>query len=340
MNGLFSPYALKDMVMKNRIVMAPMCMYMAEAGMADDWHLAHYASRAAGGAGLIVFEATAVSPEGRISDYDLGLWRDEQVPGLRRIVDAIHREGAMAGIQLGHAGRKSEVSDSEPVSCSALRFNEEGALPMELDYPGIHRIIGDFGHAAARAHAAGFDYVELHGAHGYLINQFLSPLVNQRTDGYGGQFENRARFLLETIREVRLHWPKEKPLAVRISAEEYDGAGNHTVDMAAILNLVKSEGLDIVHVSSGGVVPGVVETWPGYQIRFAENIRLETELPVIGGGLITSPQQAEDIVRSGRADLVFLGRELLRNPFWPLLSARSIKADAAWPEPYERAKPF
>ena len=338
MSKLFSEFKLKDMVLRNRVVMAPMCMYSATDGLVTDWHVVHYGSRAVGGAGLVILEATAVSPEGRISINDLGLWDDAQVPGMARLVEAIHEGGAKAGIQLGHAGRKADVEGSVPIAPSALRFDESYQLPTEMSPAEIKRVAEAFGAAAARAYLAGFDVIELHGAHGYLINQFLSPLVNQRTDVYGGNADKRVRFLLEVIRAVRGGWPAEKPLAIRVSAEEYDEGGNHPLDVAAVMKRVRAEGIDLVHVSSGGVIPAGIKPFPGYQIPFASCVRSESGLPVIGGGLVTSPVQAEEIVSNDRADLVFLARELLRNPYWPLQAAAQLRAEVEWPKQYLRAR--
>lgn len=326
------------MHLKNRIVMPPMCMYMAEEGLANEWHWVHYATRAVGCVGLVIVEATAVSPEGRISVDDLGLWRDDQIPGLRQIADAVHREGGKAGIQLAHAGRKSGVPGVQIVSSTAERFSNDYEVPHEMDEREIQRVASAFGQSAKRALEAGFDLIEIHGAHGYLINQFMSPLVNRRKDEYGGSPENRSRFLGKVLQAVRKEWPEEKPLGIRVSAAEYAEGGNAPRDVAALLNLVKGERVDLIHVSSGGVVPGGMETWPGYQIPLAEIIRKETGLPVIGGGLVTEPQMADEIVRNGRADLVFLGRELLRNPYWSLHAAQSLGIAVDWPEPYARAR--
>ena len=339
MSKLFSEFKVKDMVLRNRVVMAPMCMYSATDGLVTDWHVVHYGSRANGGAGLVILEATAVSPEGRISVNDLGLWDDAQISGMARLVEAIHQGGAKAGIQLGHAGRKADVEGSVPIAPSALRFDDSYQIPVEMTAADIKRVAEAFGAAAARAHLAGFDMIELHGAHGYLINQFLSPLVNQRTDLYGGNADKRVRFLLEAIRAVRGGWPVEKPLAIRVSAEEYDEGGNHPSDVAAVMKRVRAEGVDLVHVSSGGVIPAGIKPFPGYQIPFATCVRTESGLPVIGGGLVTSPVQAEEIVANDRADLVFLARELLRNPYWPLQAATQLRAEVEWPTQYLRAKP-
>ncbi len=338
MGKLFQEYQLKDMTLKNRVVMAPMCMYSAEDGIANRWHLVHYASRAVGGVGLVIVEATAVTPEGRISYKDLGLWDDVQIQGLSEIVDAIHAEGCKIGIQLAHAGRKADLEGVDILSSTDEAFNEDYKAPLILDEAGITRIVNAFGSAAKRVLAAGFDLIELHGAHGYLINQFLSPAVNKKADSYGGSPEKRARFLKEVITAVRKEWPAEKPLAVRVSAEEYAENGNHPDMVAEQMNLVKESGLDMVHVSSGGTLPVKMDTWPGYQIRFAETIKEKTGLPVIGGGLVTEAEFADEIVSNNRTDLVFLARALLRNPYWTLDAARKFGVEVDWPKPYGRGK--
>lgn len=338
MSVLFQGFAIKDMELRNRIVMAPMCMYSATEGLVNDWHLVHYGTRAMGGVGLVVVEATAVSPEGRISANDLGLWEDAQTAGMTQLVEGIHRGGAKAGIQLAHAGRKADMEGIVPLGPTTQRFDPEYEVPREMTETDIQNVVKAFGAAAARAFLAGFDYVEIHGAHGYLINEFLSPLVNDRMDAYGGSPGKRVRFLREILQAVRTGWPKEKPLGIRVSAEEYAEGGNHPEDVAHLLNGVMTEGLDLVHVSSGGVVPAGVKSWSGYQIPYAERIRKETGLPVIGGGLVTEPRQAEEIVANQRADLVFLARELLRNPYWPLKAAGLLKVVMEWPHQYEGAK--
>jgi NADPH2 dehydrogenase len=339
MSKLFSSFKIKNVELKNRIVMAPMCMYSAEEdGLAKEWHYIHYAARAVGGTGLIIQEATAVEPRGRITDRDLGLWRDSQVEGLKRIVTECKRHGAVMAIQLAHAGRKCEASKEEIVAPSAIAFSEKSRTPREMSRGDIKEVVEAFKAAARRAAEAGYDIIELHGAHGYLINEFLSPLSNRRTDEYGGSAGNRARFLKEILAAVREAWTNEKAIILRVSAEDYAEGGNHPEDLAEIINIVKAEGLDIIHVSSGAIVPASITLYPGYQVKFAEIIKERTGLPVIAGGLITAPDMAEEIVQNNRAELIFLGRELLRNPYWPLMAANELKAQTAWPEQYERGK--
>lgn len=339
MSKLFSSFKVKNIELKNRIVMAPMCMYSAENdGKAKEWHYIHYATRAIGGTGLIIQEATAVESRGRISDRDLGIWEDSQIEGLRRIVSGCKRHGAVMGIQLAHAGRKCEVLKEKIIAPSAEAFSEEYKTPKEMNKEDIKAVAEAFKEGTRRAAEAGYDIIELHGAHGYLINQFLSPLSNKRTDEYGGSKENRARFLKEILAAVREVWPMNKAIILRVSAEDYEEKGNHPEDLAEMINIVKLEGLDVIHVSSGGVAPIPISVYPGYQIKFAEIIKEKTGLPVIAGGLIATAELAEEIVQNNRADLVFLARELLRNPYWPLEAAHELKADIAWPQQYERGR--
>ncbi len=338
MTKLFSKFELKGMELKNRIVMPPMCMYTAEDGVANDWHFVHYMTRAVGGVGLIILEATGVESRGRISDRDLGLWKDEQVQGLRRIVEACQKQGAKVGIQLGHAGRKSEVLSEPSIAPSPIAFSEKYRVPLEMTKEDIITVEAAFREAARRADQAGFDTIEIHAAHGYLISEFLSPLTNKRTDEYGGSEENRARFLKEILQEIKTVWPKEKPVIVRVSAEDYVEGGNHDDNMASILNALKTEGIDLVNVSSGAVVNITMKVYPGYQTKFAETIKKSTQLSVITGGLITSALMAEEILQNERADFIFLGRELLRNPYWPLEAAKELNEELEWPVQYTRAK--
>jgi NADPH2 dehydrogenase len=338
MTKLFSKFELKSMELKNRIVMPPMCMYTAEDGIAGDWHFVHYTTRAVGGVGLIIFEATGVESRGRITDRDLGLWKDEQVEGLRRVVEACQKQGAKVGIQLGHAGRKSEVLSEPSIAPSPIAFSEKYRVPVEMTKEDIKTVTTAFREAARRADQAGFDTIEIHAAHGYLISEFLSPLTNKRTDEYGGSEENRARFLKEILQEIKTVWPKEKPIIVRVSAEDYAEGGNHDDNMASILNALKKEGIDLVNVSSGAVVNITMKVYPGYQTKFAETIKNSTQLSVITGGLITSPLMAEEILQNERADFIFLGRELLRNPYWPLQAAKELNEELEWPVQYTRAK--
>lgn len=339
MSKLYSPYQLKNLTLKNRIVMPPMCMYSAAGdGKANDWHYIHYATRAIGGTGLILLEATGVESRGRITNRDLGIWEDAQIEGLGKIVEACHRYGTKVGIQLGHAGRKSEVEEEPCIAPSAIPFNSDYRLPAEMTKKDIQTVVTAFREAALRAERAGFDTIEIHGAHGYLISEFLSPLTNTRTDEYGGSEENRCRFLKDILQEVTAVWSKEKPVIVRVSAEDYGEGGNHAADLARMLQTLKNRGIDLVNVSSGGVVDVPVKAYPGYQTPFAETIRKETKIPVITGGLITSPVMAEEILQNERADLVFVGRELLRNPYWALRSAKEIRDEVEWPEAYGRGK--
>ncbi|MDF2511544.1 MAG: NADH:flavin oxidoreductase/NADH oxidase [Herbinix sp.] len=338
MTKLFSKFELKSMELKNRIVMPPMCMYTAEDGIAGDWHFVHYTTRAVGGVGLIIFEATGVESRGRITDRDLGLWKDEQVEGLRRVVEACQKQGAKVGIQLGHAGRKSEVLSEPSIAPSPIAFSEKYRVPVEMTKEDIKTVTTAFREAARRADQAGFDTIEIHAAHGYLISEFLSPLTNKRTDEYGGSEENRARFLKEILQEIKTVWSKEKPIIVRVSAEDYAEGGNHDDNMASILNALKKEGIDLVNVSSGAVVNITMKVYPGYQTKFAETIKNSTQLSVITGGLITSPLMAEEILQNERADFIFLGRELLRNPYWPLQAAKELNEELEWPVQYTRAK--
>jgi NADPH2 dehydrogenase len=339
MSKLFSKFNLKDLELKNRIAMAPMCMYTAkDDGLATEWHKIHYATRAIGGIGLIIQEATGVESRGRITVKDLGIWYDSQIRNLKEIVKTCKDYGAVMGIQLGHAGRKCEIKSLETIAPSAIAFNDEYAVPKEMTKEDIKEVVEAFKMAAKRCLEIGYDVIEIHGAHGYLINQFLSPLSNKRNDEYGGNAENRARFLKEVIQAVREVWPREKAIILRISAEDYVEEGNHPEDLAQIINLVKNDGIDIINVSSGAVVPARIKAYPGYQIKFAEVIREKTELPVIAGGLITRADMAEEILQNNRADMIFLGRVLLRNPYWPLNADYELDNETTWPNQYERGK--
>jgi NADPH2 dehydrogenase len=314
-------------------------MYSAgKDGKVNHWHLLHYPTRAVGGVGLIIVEATAVEPRGRISSKDLGVWSDDQIAGLRQLVDRIHANGSKAVLQLAHAGRKCKVKEERVIAPSAIGFSAEYQVPDAMDQDQINAVVEAFRQGARRALEAGFDGIEIHAAHGYLINQFLSPLSNQRTDAYGGNMKKRIKFLKEVLAAVGEVWDEAKPVSLRVSAEEYEPAGNHPEDLAAIVNAVKDGGVDLVHVSSGGVVNGTVAVYPGYQLKFAEIIRAQTGLPVIAGGKVTKSKMAEEIIRNERADFVFVGRELLRNPYWPLHASQKLGIDIPWPEQYERSK--
>ncbi len=339
MSKLFSSFKIKNIEIKNRIVMAPMCMYSADNdGIAKDWHYIHYTSRAVGGVGLILQEATAVEPRGRISSNDLGLWNDNQIEGLKKIVKAVKKNGSLMGVQLAHAGRKCEAENEQIIAPSPIAFSDEYRLPNEMTREDIKTVIKAFKDAAKRCIEVGYDIIEIHGAHGYLINQFLSPVTNNRTDEYGGSVENRARFLKEVLHAVREVWTMEKPLILRVTAEDYVVEGNHPEDLAELINLVKHEGVDIVNVSSGGLVSIAPKVFQGYQVKFAEIIKEGTGLPVIAGGLIIDPHMAEEILQNNRADMIFLGRALLRNPYWPLQADYELKNEVSWPKQYERGR--
>ena len=332
---LFEPYAIKETSFKNRIVMAPMCMYQSdqEDGQVTDWHRVHYPTRAVGGDGLIITEATAVQPEGRISARDLGIWDDSHIDGQAEMVRLMRLNGAKTGIQLAHAGRKATI-DGEIHSASAIAFDENYKLPKEMSLEQIDKTITAFKNGAIRAKKAGFDVIEIHAAHGYLINQFLSPLTNNRTDEYGGRAENRYRFLGQVIDAVNEVW--SGPLFVRISANDYSEGGMTPEQYVEMCQWMKQQGVDLIDVSSGAVVPAKIPVYPGYQVPFAETIKTHTPIATGAVGLITSPLHAEEILQNNRADMVFLARELLRDPYWAYTAAKELKADITAPVPYER----
>lgn len=355
MSRLFQPLKLRSLTLPNRIVVSPMCQYSADVdGLANDWHLVHLGSRAVGGAGLVLFEATAVLPEGRISAHDLGLWNDEQVEPLRRITAFIESQGSLAGIQLAHAGRKAgtwrpwdgwhgSVPVAEggwiPVGPSALAFDPEHAVPTELDQAGIDAIIDAFVAAAERALAAGFKVVEVHAAHGYLLHQFLSPLSNRREDAYGGTFDGRIRLLLDVTRAVRAAWPEELPVFVRLSATDWVEDGWNPDETVELARRLKALGVDLIDVSSGGTSASAeIPIGPGYQVQFAERVRREAQIATGAVGLITEALQAERVLAEGQADLILLARELLRDPYWPLHAAGFLgDTTVPWPAQYVRA---
>jgi len=351
---LFSPFQLRSVEFANRIGVSPMCQYSCEDGFATDWHLVHLGSRAQGGAGLVIVEASAVLPEGRISPGDLGIWKDEHIPALRRIAEFIHSQGARAGIQIAHAGRKGSMSvpfHGEslvqpsaggwlPVGPSAVAFSPSYAVPAPLDAAGIAAVVEAFRLAALRADKAGFDVVEIHAAHGYLLHEFLSPLANHRTDRYGGSFENRTRLVLEVVDAVRGVWPDHLPLLVRISATDWVEGGWSIDDSVALARLFHDHGVDLVDCSSGGQVPNAkIPVGPGFQAPFAARIRSEAGIPTAAVGLITEPSQANSLIAEGTADMVLLARELLRDPYWPLHAAIALGEPASWPAQYLRAAP-
>lgn len=353
MSLLFSKYKIRGIELKNRIVVSPMCQYSSQDGFANDWHLVHLGSRAVGGAGLIITEATAVSPEGRISPNDLGIWKDEHIEMLKRITDFIHAQGSVAGIQLAHAGRKASTSQPwkgdkmvpeseggwQPVAPSAIAFSDHHATPLELTIQDIDNVVNDFKAATKRAIAAGFKVIEIHGAHGYLINEFLSPLSNKRTDEYGGSFENRTKMLLRVIDAVRSEWPEENPLFLRISASDWREDGWTVEDSVRLAGMVKEKGVDLIDCSSGGVVGGVkIPAGPGYQVPFADAVRNKGGIPTGAVGIIVAAEQAEAILENGQADLIIMAREMLRDPYFPLHAAKALGEDIPWPVQYERAK--
>lgn len=353
MSLLFKPLIVRDITFRNRIAISPMCQYSAEDGVANHWHLVHLGSRAVGGAGLVMQEATSVSPEGRISPGDLGLYNDVQKEALKPIVKFIKQHGAVPGIQLAHAGRKAgcalawegggqlsiDKGGWQTVAPSAKPFKPGEVAPVELDDKGIKQVIDDFTSAAGRALEIGYEVVEIHAAHGYLIHQFLSPLSNERTDDYGGSFENRIRLLLEVVKGVRGVWPQYLPLFVRISATDWAEGGWNADESVKLSAILKTKGVDIIDCSSGGLVPyAVIPFEPGYQVSFAERIRKESGIPTIAVGLITTPQQAEDILIAGQADMIMIGRASLRDPNFPLHAASELHAEIEWPLQYLRAK--
>ena len=351
---LFEPLTLRGITLPNRIAVSPMCEYSCVDGLANEWHLVHLGSRAVGGAGLVMTEAAAVSPVGRISPSDLGIWSDAHVEPLARVVRFVRSQGGYAGIQLAHAGRKAstpapwlgqgrvEFSDGgwQPIAPSAIAFSPDLHTPAAMTHDDIRLTIADFAAAAVRALSAGFEVIELHAAHGYLAHQFLSPLSNQRTDEYGGRFANRIRFVLEMVTAVRDKWPERLPLFVRISATDW-AEGGWTIDESVELaRSLKTAGVDLVDCSSGGLVPyASIPVGPGYQVPFAERIRREASIATGAVGMILAPAQAEHILRTGQADLVLLAREMLRDPYWPLHAAEALHHKAEWPVQYLRAAP-
>ncbi|ALB45320.1 NADPH dehydrogenase [Clostridium beijerinckii] len=333
----FKNYTLKNTNLKNRIVMPPMCMYSSdETGMANDFHYTHYVSRAIGAVGLIILESTGVVENGRTTDNDLGIWDDTHIDGLKKIVNGVKKYGSKIAIQLNHGGRKYTGTASQAVAPSAVKFDERSTLPKELTRDDIKEIVLNFKEAAKRADKAGFDAIEIHGAHGYLIHQFLSPLSNLRKDEYGGDIKNRIRFLKEILEAVTEVWPKEKAILLRVSAYDYKEGGITLNDMIEIINEIK-EYIDIVHVSTGGLIPVEINVYPGYQVNYSSIIKEKCNIPTIAVGLITDINMAEEIISNGRADLVAVGRELLRNPYFVLNEAKSRNIDFDYPEQYKGA---
>ncbi|MCX6243940.1 MAG: NADH:flavin oxidoreductase/NADH oxidase [Bacteroidetes bacterium] len=360
MTHLFTPLKLREVELKNRIAVSPMCQYSSHDGFASEWHLVHLGSRAVGGAGLVMSEATGVSPEGRISIDDLGIWKDEHIAGLQKVTRFIREHNSVPGIQLAHAGRKAsrsapwngdkvlKIEDAclpdrqggwKMVAPGAIPFAETDPPPVALTMEGIEKVIHDFRDAAVRADKAGFLVAEIHAAHGYLIHEFLSPLCNQRTDDYGGSFENRIRLLIEVVENVRAVWPEKNPVIVRISCTDWAEGGWTLEESVALAGILKEKGVDLIDCSSGGAVPWQkIAIGPGYQVPFAEEVRKRAGILTGAVGLITTADQAESILANGQADLVSLAREFLRDPYFPLHAAVQLGADIDCPNQYLRAK--
>lgn len=354
MPTLFDPFTLRGVTLRNRIGVSPMCQYSCEDGFATDWHLVHLGSRAVGGAGLVIVEASAVEARGRISPEDLGIYKDEHIEALSRITGFIKSQGAVPGIQIAHAGRKAstaapwrgrdrvapEEGGWEPIAPSPIRFADGYPLPREMTLDDISEVQRAFAAAATRALTAGFEWLELHFAHGYLAHSFLSPLSNTRKDDYGGSFENRIRFSLETARTVRKIWPVDKPLTVRLSCSDWAPGGWDIEQSVELSRQLKREGIDLIDCSSGGAVPHAkIEIGPGYQVPFAQAIRSQANIPTAAVGLITEPQQADQIIREEKADIVLLARQMLRDPYWPVHAAKALNQPTAVrvPPQYGRA---
>jgi 2,4-dienoyl-CoA reductase-like NADH-dependent reductase (Old Yellow Enzyme family) len=351
--SLFTSLKIRDITLRNRIAVSPMCQYSCDDGFATDWHLVHLGSRAVGGAGLVMAEATAVTARGRITPGDLGIYHDQHVEMLSRIATFIKRHGARPGIQIAHAGRKGSCyvpwkNNGAPIPVeaggwvteapSAIAFREGEPVPDALTKTGIDAVVKSFAAAAGRALAAGFEVLEIHGAHGYLANEFMSPLSNRRMDEYGGAFENRIRFLLETVAAVRAVWPEHLPLWLRISATDWKEGGWTIADSVKLAAQLRTRGVDLIDCSSGGLAPDAkIQLGPGYQVPFSERIRKETGILTGAVGMITDPQQGEQIIASGQADVISLAREFLRDPYWPLHAARALGKEQAPPVQYSRA---
>jgi 2,4-dienoyl-CoA reductase-like NADH-dependent reductase (Old Yellow Enzyme family) len=353
MPHLFEPITIKGITLRNRIGVSPMCMYSYVDGFSNDWQIIHLGSRAVGGAGLIIAEATAVEPRGRITPFDIGIWSDAQIEPLANVSRVIKKYGAVAGIQIGHAGRKASTNKPwekeknilpnnplgwECIAPSPIAYDVGYSVPQELSISEIHEMQAAFKEGARRALAAGFEWLEIHAAHGYLIHSFYSPISNTRTDEYGGSFENRIRFLMETIRLVRPVWPDHLPLTVRISGTDWAEGGWTVEESIELARCLKKEGVDLIDCSSGGgFCKAIVPVGPGYQVPISDAVRKAANIPTATVGLITAPEQADEIIRNGRADLVLLGREMLRDPYWPLHAARVLKQPAPVPPQYLRA---
>ncbi len=333
--NLFDSMTIKDMTLKNKIVMPPMCMNEAEDGFVNNFHIIHYATRSMGQMGLVIIEATAVLPNGRITNKDLGIWKDDHIEGLQKLVAEVKKLGAKVGIQLAHAGRKAK--DATPKIAPSPIAYADYETPKAMRIDEIEQLKKAFKEGARRAFLAGFDFIEIHAAHGYLINEFLSPLANHRQDRYGGSQENRNRLLFEIIDEVRKEWPLDKPLGIRISATEHHLKGLTVKDHIKLLNQIGKEKVDVVNVSTGGVILTKVDTYAGYQLSYARQIKQNTPYVVLAGGLIESSRLAQTIVKSKEADLIYFGRLSLKDPYFPLRFAKELKEEIIWPDPYMRA---
>ena len=352
--ALFDPMTIRGVTLRNRIAVSPMCQYSSTDGFADDWHLVHLGSFAIGGASAVIAEATAVTADGRISPHDLGIWQDSHVEMLSRITRFISAQGAVPGVQLAHAGRKASVDTPwrggkavapddggwRPIwAPSAIPFSRSSQVPEAIDDAGIREVIAAFRAATIRSRDAGFRIIELHAAHGYLLHQFLSPISNQRTDSYGGSFENRIRLTIEVVEAIRAVWPEELPLFVRLSCTDWTDGGWDPEQSVRLAARLASLGVDLIDCTTGGNVAGAtIPLSPGYQVRFAEQLRRDANIATGAVGLITEPAQADAIIRTRQADVVFLARELLRDPHWPLRAARELGVDVRWPVQYERAR--
>ncbi len=337
MAKLFEPFTLNQFTVKNRIMMSPMCQYSVwdEDGKPSEWHYVHYISRAVGGAGLIIMEMTDVDPNGRITVRDLGLWSDDQIPAFQRIIDQVHGYGAKIGVQIAHAGRKTESLELQPVAPSPIAFSERYRVPQELTISDIHRLVDQFGQAAKRAVQAGADVVEIHGAHGYLVHQFMSPLSNHRTDEY----QDPVRFGTEVIQAVKSNLPQGMPLIMRLSATDYVEEGYSFADLEKMAEVFQKHGVDMFDVSSGGNAPLVPNTFPGYQVPYAAKLRERLKVPVIAVGMLETPELAESVLQQGQADLIAIARGMLRNPYWANTAAMELGGTIQVPQEYDRAFP-
>jgi 2,4-dienoyl-CoA reductase-like NADH-dependent reductase (Old Yellow Enzyme family) len=350
---LFSPLTIRDVTFRNRIGLSPMCQYSATDGVVNDWHLAHLGARAAGGAGVVIVEATAVEARGRISPNDVGIWDDAHIEGLRRVAAFIEQCGAVPGIQLAHAGRKAstappwsgggslvpEAGGWPVVAPSAIPFDARSPVPEALDSAGIQAVVAAFRQAARRAFAAGFKVIEIHAAHGYLLHEFLSPITNHRQDEFGGSYDSRTRLLKQVCRAAREEWPSGLPLFVRVSCTDWADGGWDDRQTVALAHHLSSYGVDLLDCSSGGIAPGIaIPVGPGYQVPFSQRVKDTVPMLTAAVGMITSPEQADQIIRNDQADLVLLGRQMLRDPHWPLHAAAALGHDGPWPAQYLRAK--